>query len=123
MRRPRRGDAMPAPTNLSVNGVTGPLVTTDRVLWFGWTPASTSNAARVRVTKGETVIWESGLVSASDPTMQYGGPPLRSREIYRWAVQTMDADGAASDWSEPSTLEIGLLDDADWSAKWIARAV
>ena len=53
--------------------------------------------------------------------MAYAGRTLQSRDICYWKVRTWDADGLASDWSEPSRFEIGLLQESDWKAKWIGE--
>ena len=76
-------------------------------------------ASEVELTKGK-VIWESGK-QASDASIQveYGGPALVSERIYYWDVRVADNHGHISDWSKPAHWEMGLLDPADWKAKWI----
>ena len=61
--------------------------------------------------------WDSGKV-ASDQSIhvEYAGAPLRSRQRCAWKVRAWDGDGQASQWSEPATFEMGLLDRADWRA-------
>ena len=44
--------------------------------------------------------------------------PLRSRERVAWRVRVW-TDAGPSDWSEPATIEAGLLEPVDWSAAWI----
>ncbi|TPX00648.1 alpha-L-rhamnosidase, partial [Schumannella luteola] len=44
------------------------------------------------------------------------GGPLRSRERAEVRVRVRGADGSVGPWSEPTALEAGLLDPADWSA-------
>ena len=43
---------------------------------------------------------------------------LRSRESVTWRVRVW-TDQGASEWSEPASIEAGLLDAADWQATWI----
>ena len=76
-------------------------------------------ASEAELTKGK-VIWESGK-QASDAWIQveYGGPALVSERIYYWDVRVADNRGHISDWSKPAHWEMGLLDPADWKAKWI----
>ena len=76
---------------------------------------SRSNLRRGRLT------WDSGQVaSAIQSGVRYEGRPLASRERVVWHVRIWDADHRASDWSEPSTWEMGLLRPGDWgSARWI----
>ncbi len=39
--------------------------------------------------------------------------------IYYWKVRVWDEHGIESDWSEPSSWEMGLLNQSDWGAEWI----
>jgi len=65
-------------------------------------------------------LWDSGRV-ASDATTQivYKGSTLHSRAQCFWQVRAWDKDGEASAWSKPACWSVGLLQPADWSAKWI----
>lgn len=45
--------------------------------------------------------------------------PLESRERVQVRVQIWDTDGQPSAWSELFTVEAGLLDPADWSARFV----
>lgn len=42
-----------------------------------------------------------------------------SRDRVRWQVRLTDEEGRTGEWSECACFEIGLLEKADWSAKWI----
>ena len=65
-------------------------------------------------------LWDSGKVlSAASILRPYGGPALRSRTRYYWRVRVWDNAGQASAWSAPAFWEMGLLDRADWTARWI----
>src|SRR6187455_791813 len=44
--------------------------------------------------------------------------PLRSREAITWRVRIWTTSGASS-WSDPVSFETGLLEPADWQARWI----
>ncbi|MEU9828163.1 family 78 glycoside hydrolase catalytic domain [Micromonospora chersina] len=67
------------------------------------------------------LIWDSGKVpSAAQTDVRYAGAPLESRDRVVWRVRVWDADQRASDWSGPSSWEMGLLKQSDWSpASWI----
>src|SRR5690348_557069 len=69
---------------------------------------------------GRADLWDSGKV-ASNATgnVTYRGTPLRSRQGAVWQVRVWDADGRPSGWSGPASWEMGLLNQADWSARWI----
>lgn len=60
-----------------------------------------------------------GVVESDDNVLvRWPAPPLESGE--RRAVRVrVQADGADLGWSEPTVVEAGLLDPADWSAEWI----
>ncbi len=66
-------------------------------------------------------LWDSGKVESNRTThIEYDGQPLTSRQECFWTVRVWDRDGVASDWSEPETWSMGLLDDSDWSARYIS---
>ncbi|MEU0479593.1 family 78 glycoside hydrolase catalytic domain [Streptosporangium sp. NPDC006013] len=86
-----------------------------RLSW--WLPAGahTQHAYRVR-----TDGWDSGRIeSAHNVLVPYGGPPPASRERTSWQVKVWTELGE-SGWSAPAEWETGLLEAADWSARWIA---
>jgi alpha-L-rhamnosidase len=65
-------------------------------------------------------LWNSGKVNSDASILRpYGGPPLKSQTRYYWQVRVWDNTGHASPWSQPAFWETGLLDPAEWSAKWI----
>ena len=67
-------------------------------------------------------LWDSGKI-ASDASvfLPYDGPRVTSRTRYHWHVRTWDANGTASGWSAPAFWETGLLERAEWTARWIRR--
>jgi alpha-L-rhamnosidase len=68
-------------------------------------------------------LWDSGKVTSDDSAqMVYAGEPLVSRELCYWKVRTWDRDGKMGDWSPDAQWSMGLLQPADWSAKWITQA-
>ena len=78
-----------------------------------------STARRLAADDGD--LWDSGKVG-SDATLHvaYDGRPLGSRERCYWKVRVWDRNGRPSPWSKPATWSMGLLDAADWDARWIA---
>ena len=48
----------------------------------------------------------------------YEGPKLESRDRINWSVRLYDENDLPGEWSEAS-FEMGLLEKADWTAKWI----
>lgn len=70
----------------------------------------------------EPDIWDSGKINENQSQfVSYKGPSLQSRTRYFWTVRVWDAHGQPSAWSKPSSWEMGLLNAADWKAKWISR--
>ena len=68
---------------------------------------------------GKTV-WDSGKVESSSMThIPYEGWDLHSRDQITWSVQLWDEDGEAGEIAE-SRFELGLLEQNDWTAKWIS---
>ncbi len=66
-------------------------------------------------------LWESGKVM-SDQMGQiiYQGKPLKSSQKYWWKVRVWDQAGNVSPWSSPSSWTMGILNQAEWEAKWIS---
>jgi alpha-L-rhamnosidase len=66
-------------------------------------------------------LWNSGRV-ASDQSIHvaYNGVILESGMRCWWKVRVWDMDGNPSAYSAPSYWQMGLLDEADWRAEWIA---
>jgi alpha-L-rhamnosidase len=80
----------------------------------------------VRVARSEQelgtgkLVWNGGkLNSDASAGVEYGGRELASGGIYFWQVRVADNHGHLSAWSKPAKWEMGLLQDADWKAKWI----
>jgi hypothetical protein len=73
--------------------------------------------------KNEGDLWDSGRVN-SDQTLgvNYNGKSLTSARQVFWTVRVWDKSGHASAWSAPASWTMGLLNPADWQAKWITTA-
>ena len=66
-------------------------------------------------------LWDSGKVTSDDTAqIYYAGLPLASRQQVFWKVRVWDQAGAVSE-SKPARWEMGLIQQDDWGAKWIAR--
>lgn len=80
------------------------------------------SAYRVELTSGAT-RWDSGWVESDQSVLvPYGGEPLASRQQAAWRVDYRDEKGEQAGWSEPATIEMGLLSARDWEASWIESA-
>jgi alpha-L-rhamnosidase len=65
-------------------------------------------------------LWDSGKVSSDESSqIVYSGTLLSSRQSCFWKVRIWDHEGKQSDWSQPASWSIGLLQSTDWNAHWI----
>lgn len=73
-------------------------------------------------------LWDSGkVVSDQSHIVPYAGKPLHSEMTCFWKVKIWpalsevegDQDEQPSEWSAPAYWSMGLLDEADWGARWI----
>ena len=73
-----------------------------------------------RLQRDEGDLWDSGkVVSSEQNQIAYSGKPFAANMECFWKVQVWDKDDKASDWSKPARWSMGLLQAADWQAKWI----
>jgi alpha-L-rhamnosidase len=69
-------------------------------------------------------LWDSGKVSSERSAgVVYQGKALASGTRCFWKVRVWDAEGRPSAYSRPASWEMGLLQAADWQAKWIGLPV
>lgn len=76
-----------------------------------------SSPAKLAADKGD--LWNSGKVQGDRSWLvPYAGTKLKSRMACYWKVKVWTTAGE-SDWSQEAYWSMGLLDSADWKAKWI----
>ncbi|WP_303923944.1 family 78 glycoside hydrolase catalytic domain [Draconibacterium sediminis] len=69
---------------------------------------------------GNADLWDSGKVKSEASTrVKYDGQKLVSRQDCWWQVRVWDKNDEVSEWSEPASWHMGLLEENDWQAKWI----
>lgn len=109
---------MTAPSSLRVEHLDEALgidVREPRLSWRLPAGSTAQLAYRVRTSLGA----DTGRVESDQSVLvPYAGPPLTSGERVEWQVQVW-TDLGPSDWSEPASCELGLLDEQDWQAEWI----
>lgn len=70
---------------------------------------------------GKADRWDTGKVLSDDTTdIYYDGTDLPPRGQFFWKVRVWDKDGRVSE-SQTAHWEMGLLEPANWQAKWIGR--
>ncbi|MEI6521771.1 MAG: alpha-L-rhamnosidase, partial [bacterium] len=69
-------------------------------------------------------LWDSGKV-ASDQSIHvlYNGKELTSRTVVYWRAKIWNENNLESAWSETATFEIGLLNNDEWTGKWIGTDI
>lgn len=66
-------------------------------------------------------LWDSGkVVSDQSLHVAYAGASLLSRQVVFWKVRVWDESDRASAWSAVGHFEMGLLQESDWKAQWVA---
>lgn len=89
-----------------------------RLSWRLPSGASRQFAYQVATDGGEVSAW---IESASSSLVPWPFAPLSSRQRVAWRVRTL-TDAGESLWSDEAAVEAGLLDVADWQARWISPA-
>jgi alpha-L-rhamnosidase len=69
------------------------------------------------------MIYSSGKINSQQSVhVPYKGPQLESDRRYAWKVRIWDNQNRRSNWSEPAFWQTGILQQADWQAKWISAS-
>ncbi|WP_248722430.1 alpha-L-rhamnosidase [Seonamhaeicola sp. ML3] len=77
-------------------------------------------ASKPELLPNQPDIWNSGKVTSNQSTfVKYEGKTLKSRQNVFWQVQYWDENDNLSSWSETAQIEMGLLSNTDWKAKWV----
>lgn len=70
----------------------------------------------------ESMLWDSQkVVSEQTAWIRYQGDKLQSRQQVYWRVKAWNEHDKPSSWSQTQSLELGLLDNDAWQAKWIGH--
>ncbi|MCI8497616.1 MAG: family 78 glycoside hydrolase catalytic domain, partial [Clostridiales bacterium] len=118
-------------SGLQVNQLTAPLGidTTPTFRWRNQTDGYGKSQSAYQIIVSSTPekaaahegdLWDSGKTSGTDNfDIVYQGAALASRTPYYWAVRVWDETDTASDWSDVSFFETGILNSQEWTAQWI----
>lgn len=64
-------------------------------------------------------VWDSGKVVSAAQRVHYAGPALTASSRVFWKVRLWDAEDRPGCWSDTAEWSMGLLEPADWNAKWL----
>lgn len=67
--------------------------------------------------------YNTGKIASSAMTLVPFKAKLVSRSCVTWQVRLWDEQDKPGEWSEEAHFEMGLLDQDDWRASWISRAL
>jgi len=122
------------PTELRVGeGFASPIGYYESVPRFSWkiSENSTSNqqlAYQIQVASSRALlkksadIWDSEkVISSGTSWIKYQGQSLSSRQQIYWRVRTWNEVDKVSSWSKAQSIELGLLNNQDWQAKWVGH--
>ena len=69
--------------------------------------------------QGKGDCWDSGKVKTdASQWITYQGETLKRNTPYYWKVKVYTHTNE-TDWSEPASWSMGLLNEADWQGQWI----
>ena len=70
--------------------------------------------------QGKGDCWDSGKVKTdASQWITYQGETLKRNTPYYWKVKVYTHTNE-TDWSEPASWSMGLLNEADWQGQWTA---
>jgi alpha-L-rhamnosidase len=76
--------------------------------------------SKSNLSKKSKQLWATGKVADDNSVnISYKGSALKSMQRVYWQVRVWDNKNKASDWSEPAFWEMGILEEATWTASWI----
>lgn len=112
--------------NLLCDNLVNPIGIDNKQPRFGWQlHAPNRNVLQtayelVITTSDKKTVFSSGKVSSGQSVhIPYAGKQLEPGKRYLWKVRVWDNNGKRSNWSETAFWETGLLEPANWQARWI----
>ncbi|HET9803842.1 MAG TPA: alpha-L-rhamnosidase N-terminal domain-containing protein, partial [Candidatus Acidoferrum sp.] len=77
-------------------------------------------SSRELLASGKADVWDTGKVASENSIgVAYGGKDLKASTRYFWRVKVWNKEGKQYPTSDVAWWETGLLDQKNWSAKWI----
>ncbi len=98
---------------------------TPRLSWTVDDPASgwSQHAYEVEVFGPGEEVHRHRVESGESNLVPWPAPPLGSRQRRVVRVRAWSRDGRSTPWSEPTTLETGLLRAEDWTARMVSPSI
>ncbi|HKS97852.1 MAG TPA: family 78 glycoside hydrolase catalytic domain [Terriglobia bacterium] len=122
-----------APDDLRCEYLRNPLgldVRQPRFSWvLGWDGRGEAQTAyqilvagsRALIDRNQGDQWDTGRVTSEETNqIAYQGKALAIGRTYYWKVRAWDKGGAASNYSDVATFELGPLTRDDWKGQWIS---
>ena len=122
-------------TELKVNNLTTPLGI-DTTPTFCWTNRTKTigrvqTAYQIIVSSTKELaqahtgdVWDTGKVQSDENfDIVYQGAALTSCTDYYWTVCVWDETDTPSDWAAVARFGTGMLEQTDWTAKWIGGSI
>ncbi|MHA1313085.1 MAG: family 78 glycoside hydrolase catalytic domain [Candidatus Helarchaeota archaeon] len=79
-----------------------------------------SNESLLQDNQGD--LWDTGKIESDETTnITYEGKSLKSKMFCFWKVRVWDENNETSAWSSHSFWNMGLINQDDWSARWIGE--
>lgn len=106
--------------NLKTEHMVNPIGIDTANPYLSWTcqGGKRQSAYEIEAVSGNIAVWKSGKVYTGQMHAICGGAP-KSRQNVIWKVRLWDEMEEAGEWSEAAVFEMGLLEKADFQAKWI----
>ena len=107
-----------APMGLVVERLTNPVGVQSLRPRLGWRLPTGMNAQSAYEIEANGV--SSGRIEGdAQIDVPWPFPPLKTSQRVTWRVCVWDEKGGASEWSAPASFVAGVVDPADWKARWI----
>jgi alpha-L-rhamnosidase len=127
-----KNDNILHPQNLRCEYLANPLgidILKPRLSWFSTSNQRNQKQTAYRILAASSLkklstdegdLWDTKKVLSDESiNIVYSGKKLNSGDVCYWKVKLWDANDNESDWSEPASWSMGLLDKTDWKGFWI----
>jgi alpha-L-rhamnosidase len=120
------------PERLTCESIVNPLgidTTNPRLGWWLTSADRNQKQAAYEIIVGDVLadvqnrkasVWSTSKVPSSQSIqIEFKGNILKPRTRYYWRVRVYDQNNVPSSWSDVAWFETGMMDDKNWTSKWI----